>query len=238
MSLNRWSTSTRTKNVGGTMNFRINHWVRSLALLALLVGVFFAYTAHPAPAIAAGPEAYNVYAPFGCVPGVDCNVVGSGQLVRSAQGVSMSIQTTGLDQAAYTVWWIVFNSPANCSDGVCGEDDIFIFDDDGNIVGPNVPGREAAEISVLRAAGNVVGAAGRTGFAGHLQAGNTKGQELFGPGLTNVEGAEIHLVVRSHDKALHGPDYPGMVQEQISTVGGGCGVDGNVCEDQQFALPN
>jgi hypothetical protein len=142
----------------------------------------------------------------------------------------MSIQTTGLAQEAYTVWWIVFNNPANCSDGACGEDDIFIFDEDGNIIGPNVPGREAAEISVLWAAGNVVGVAGNAGFAGHLQEGKIKGDINFGPGLTNVDGAEIHLVVRTH-----GPAIPGRVKEQISTFLGGCDV--NVCDDVQFALP-
>jgi hypothetical protein len=145
----------------------------------------------------------------------------------------MSIQTSGLDQAAYTVWWIVFNNPANCSDGACGEDDIFIFDDDGNIVGPNLPGRAAAEISVVFAAGHVVGAAGNAGFAGHLQEGKIKGHVNFGDGLTNVDGAEIHLVVRSH-----GPAVPGIVKEQISTFFGGCNPDPELdpCEDQQFAI--
>lgn len=59
-------------------------------------------------------------------------------------------------------------------------------------------------------------------------------------GLTNPEGAEIHLVLRSH-----GPRIPGLVEEQRSTFAGGCEeflnpgitqLEAGPCSDVQLAL--
>jgi hypothetical protein len=200
----------------------LSNWSKIVATFALLVGVFFVYTAHPAPAMAAKPEAYTVYAPFGCTVGVDCTMVGSGQLVRSNRGVSMNLQTTELDPgAAYTVWWVVFNNPEYC-EGPCNGPDLF---------NPDVNG------IVLYAAGHVIGSDGIGNFAGHLAEGDTSGDsppaEFPGldDGLVDASKAEIHLVLRTH-----GQPIPGLVSEQIQTFLGGCGE--NVCADQQFALPD
>jgi hypothetical protein len=84
---------------------------------------------------------------------------------------------------------------------------------------------------VIYGAGHVVGGNGTANFAAHLNEGDTGGS-LFpqpSPGLIDAETAEIHIVVRSH-----GPAIPGMIPEQIHTVGGGCLI--NVCEDLQFAI--
>jgi hypothetical protein len=168
----------------------------------------------------------------------DGTVVGgaSAHLVRTPNGVSMNIGTAGLETgAAYTVWWVVFNHPEFCAHGVepvttCGEPDLF---------NPEVGG------AVLYAAGHIVGGTERATFAGGLRLGDLSGcQEPFagfgacGEGLTNPEGAEIHLVIRSHDQFI-----PAMLPAMFQTFVGGCtpesslgaGTGPNECEDQQFA---
>ncbi len=143
----------------------------------------------------------------------------SSMLVRTDDGVTMTIHTSDLEPgAAYTVWWVIFNDPAMCSDGVCGMNDLLPFG-----------GSPAVMSSVVRATGHVIGNNGVGDFAAHLEEGNPLGQVLFGPGLLDARGAEIHLVVRSH-----GQPIPGLVDEQISMFNGGCKV--NTCTDVQFTI--
>lgn len=160
----------------------------------------------------------------------------SAQLVRGPNGVSMQVTTSGLEAgSAYTVWWVVFNHPEFCENGIpglttCGEGDLFVDD---------------VEASVLYAAGNVVGASSQASFADGLKVGDPSGcQEPFASfglcrdGLTNPSGAEIHLVIRSHDDVI-----PAMMPAMIHTFVGACDLESslgandgpNVCEDQQFA---
>ncbi len=161
----------------------------------------------------------------------------SAQLVRGPNGVSMQVTTSGLEVgAAYTVWWVVFNHPEFCENGIdglttCGEGDLFI---------------ESVGASVLYAAGHVVGSnSSHASFADGLKVGDLSGcQEPFAgfglcrDGLTDPSGAEIHLVIRSHDEFI-----PAMMPAMIHTFGGGCtpetslgaGAGPNECEDQQFA---
>ena len=163
-------------------------------------------------------------------------------LLRTGSNVRMTIQTTDLDpHHTYTVWWVVFNNPEECENG-CGEPDLFNDDVGG---------------SVLYAAGHIIGGNGKGHFAGSLRTGDLRGcqapwdafdLELIGgegeldmcrDGLVDPQGAEIHLVVRTHGERI-----PGMVQDQINTFAGGCtaessfgAADGpNECEDQQFAV--
>ena len=42
---------------------------------------------------------------------------GTSDLVRSLTQVHMNIDTTDLPIGSYTVWWVIFNNPAGCSDG-------------------------------------------------------------------------------------------------------------------------
>jgi hypothetical protein len=145
-------------------------------------------------------------------------------LDRTNDAVTMTINTSELDGgAAYTVWWVIFNNPENCTHPIpgvsgCGEPDLLAFGGDPSV-----------NSSALWASGHVIGKNGVGNFAGHLKAGEAPGEVLFGPGLTNVEGAEIHLVVRSHGQLI-----PGLVIEQIQTFVGGCSV--NACENHQFAV--
>lgn len=65
------------------------------------------------------------------------------------------------------------------------------------------------------ATGHVIGGNGKGNFSGHRNIGDT-GDCMFGPGLQNNQ-QEVHVVVRTHGEAI-----PGLVNEQISTLNGGC----------------
>ncbi|MCK4977374.1 MAG: hypothetical protein KAS36_10635 [Anaerolineales bacterium] len=152
----------------------------------------------------------------------------SASLVRADGNVAMTLRTSELDQnAAYTIWWVVFNNPGDCS-SPCGEDDIFDGNGDLMNVDDGTFGTPGVNVSVVFATGHVVGKNGVGNFGAGLREGKTSGA-LFGPGLVDAQGAEIHLIVRTHGELI-----PGMVNEQISTFGGGCGV--NDCVDPQFAV--
>ena len=74
-------------------------------------------------------------------------------------------------------------------------------------------------VDVLYAAGHVIDDSGVGNFSARLNVDDTKGSVFSSLGLQNGKefSAEVHLVLRSHD-----PVIPGMVNEQISSFGGGC----------------
>ena len=166
-------------------------------------------------------------------------VVGTSQLVRKPNSVSMNLHTSGLiDGNAYTVWYFVFNNPSACGSIPCGMADI---------LNPEV----AADL--LYAAGNVAGNGDQTSFAGALNVGDASTSvagffnALFGTnvpsiGLLDPYAAEVQLVVRSH-----GTMTPEYMPDMISTFNGGClyppgvpqdyGVEGILsCEDVQGSI--
>jgi hypothetical protein len=162
-------------------------------------------------------------------------------LLRRSETVDLYLNTQELIPGnVYTVWWVIFNNPDGCS-APCGEDDVFILDDEGNVLGPNEEGREAAAISVLWATGVEVGNDGVGNFQATLEEGSLPGQILFGGGLMDgkAQEAEIHNVVRDH-----GPADPVILDAQAYTFGGGCnnappgtGAPGSyTCADVQFAV--
>ena len=228
------------------LNIFLNRWV-IFATILLLIGVLSVNTVYPVPVIADSPH-YTSAVYWGPVdvdpenpPALGDPVTGaSSQLVVNNNGVSMNIKTHTLDSgAAYTSWWVVFNEPGECKHGVpgvsqCGEEDL-----------PPFGGDPAVDASTLFAAGHVIGDNGKGNFASRLKFGDTT-RAVFGPGLREVDDAvEIHVVVRSH-----GPPLPGLVNQQISTLHGGCvsapsdpdapdilGDPGeNICISQQFAV--
>ena len=138
-------------------------------------------------------------------PGAE--VIGSSAtLHRTNNGVTLNVKTSNLEPGdAYTVWFVFWNS------GVLG--------------GPPSGAHYAA--------GHVIGANGKGNFSAHLSEGDVSGVLGEGGPLTNPEGAEFHIVIRSH-----GPAIPGMIDEQIHTVDGGCtGVPAtDPCADHQVAI--
>jgi hypothetical protein len=163
--------------------------------------------------------------------------------------VSARIDATHLTPgAAYTYWWIVFNDPANCSNGECGEDDIFDFDmGDGSPL--NLAQIGAVRIAVLGGNGEIANNGGKATFTGTLFEGSPLGHDVvIGPGglfefphlLESAMDAEIHVVVRNHGAAQSGAD----LAEQLLTFWGNCTnvpipVDDDptfACSDEQFAV--
>lgn len=160
-------------------------------------------------------------------------VRGSSATLRTSEdGAGFNIHTEGLNNGdAVTVWWVIFNHPEKCTHGVmgfrCGERDLTPFG-----------GSSAVGSSVLYADGAVIRGSGGSNFNGFLNVNDASGA-LFGNGLTNPQGADIHFVVKTHGRIIRG-----LVSEQISTFGGGCnnapagtGTSGpNTCEDLQFVV--
>jgi hypothetical protein len=141
---------------------------------------------------------------------------GWSKLTRTPSGVSMTMHAENLVAGnAYTVWWVLFNDPGACLNDGCGVDDVF--------ANRGVP-------SLRFAAGHVLGGSGNGNFGGYLEEANTGGPPcamdanlaFCGPGLIDAYATEVHLVLRNH-----GPAIPGLVDEQISSFGGGCQV--NAC---------
>jgi len=138
---------------------------------------------------------------------------------------------------AVTMWLVIFNAPENCSDNVCGEDDL---------------NNDAAQVDITYAGGHVVLPVlsrrfwGDSWFFTQRHEGDISGSivpVVFGKealGLVNARKAEVHLIARTHGRAI-----AGMEEAMTSTFGGGCegglppelGPPGpNTCEDIQFAV--
>jgi len=172
----------------------------------------------------------------------DASVIAGAEatLTRMGGGVHFVIDTVGLTPGnVVTAWFVVFNSPENCSGGECNEDDIFNLDSDGKFIlntdgSPpmNMDAIGAANISALRAGGLIVDAGGNAQFQGSLVVGDVS-EAIFGGGLVDAHLATIHIILRDHQAAI-----AGKTDEMINTVHGGCSNDwpNEPCEDIQFAV--
>ena len=169
----------------------------------------------------------------------DRNVVGTSTVNRHGNSVSMTLHTSEIDPGtAITVWWVFFNFPGYCATTPCTAADLF---------NPDV------QADVTAATGNIVGNKGTINLAAQRSVGDLDGSAwpFLNPffesnvpivGLLNPMGAEIHLVVRSHEEML-----PAFMPDMIQTFHGGCiyppevpeGVTGaagpNTCMDIQSA---
>lgn len=202
-----------------------------LAVLSLLVlGVMAPAAAGPAERSSSPIETCNAGPPVNCAT-TDGVAVGTSTITRTMGGVSIVNHTTGLTPGdAVTNWFVVFNNPEACIvPGECSDADVLAF------IGSLMAGEpdNPVGIDVLFATGHVVNG-DRTSFAAHLAVGDTSGS-LFGPfsvGLQDPFEAEVHSIVRTH-----GPAIPGIVNDQIRTVDGGCDpVTDEPCNDVQAAV--
>jgi hypothetical protein len=166
--------------------------------------------AAPLAAFAGGStfQASNVHTYVG-----DNVVAGAGTLLRSKKAVELRFEMAGLDMnAAYTLWWIIFNKPEKCKYGtfpaLCGEDDIG---------GP-------ADTGVRNAAAFITGYDGTANIVGKLNKGKfPAGGAGFGQ-LNHAQRAEIHIVVQTH-----GTPLIGYVADQMTIPGAACN---DTCADQ------
>lgn len=159
---------------------------------------------------------------------------GQSVLTRTDGMVVLALEAADLEPGdAYTVWWVVFNAPENCSDGECGEDDI--FHPDGTL---DVAGVQAAQVGVGSATGNIARTNGTTEFGARLRQNDTTTDHqvvfpagLAGPGVLTASGldAEVHLVVQHHGQARGGT----QLSNQLSQIEYGCTPG---CPDVQFAV--
>ena len=190
-------------------NFKLSAVFGILTLIATAFGsVAFA----DRPTIS--PAAVNDLVNGGTVAGA------SSKITRTDQGITVSVNTT-VDPGAYTMWLIIWNNPENCH---------------GNAVAPDlrcVPGPPPEfdpPSCVLYGAGHVVGNNGKLNYTAHRKTWDAT-SNIGGAcpnGLTNPRGADVHAAVRTHGAAI-----PGMIPEQIHTVGGACGT--NDCSEVQAA---
>lgn len=145
------------------------------------------------------------------VPADGSEIAGSSvKLTRSESALWLRANTTQLQPGVYTVWWGIFNNPANCT-SPCDFDDLF-----------DLTQRAAVQSSVLFATAGIAGDNGVAHFQAHLEEGELPtgpGQVGFGPGLLDAENAVVHLFVR-----YHGPVNadPNVLQRQMSHIAGGC----------------
>lgn len=157
--------------------------------------------------------------------------------------IASRVRTWGTPRHAVTLWYVVFNDPGNCSDGVCGEDDIFV---DGMMdKGPDLDAIDEAEVSVVYAAGRVVRRSGRVVLRGGLEEDEVPGgtnQVVIGhpddgslipspvTGIKDVEESEVHVVVQDHGRAHRNR---ALRHQQLTQFQGACNPD---CVDIQFAV--
>jgi hypothetical protein len=107
-------------------------------------------------------------------------------LIRDDDAITFALHTSELTPGvSATLLLVVFNNPKGCSHGVgglhCGEGDV-------------VPGGPA-QPSVVAVTERKPGRRGRLAVRGRLSS-DDPDDAVFGPGLTNPSGADIHLVIR------------------------------------------
>jgi hypothetical protein len=168
------------------------------------------------------PVIYFEEAPFDPAPNFGVPVPGSwSTLRRNHSGVTVDIHTSDLSPGAYTAWWVVFNNPEYCTDGVCGEDDIFVAPFQPIINPDGTFGTPGVVVQVIGATGHVVSQNGVGNFSARLKEGDNEAGLFPGPGLIDAGKAEVHNIVR-----YHGPMVPEYMPAQIHYVDGGCDTDG------------
>ena len=129
------------------------------------------------------------------------------ELERTADGISMEIETNGLPEGTYTVWWVIDND-----------------NDDTTGAFPDPPVGMAGIEIIRRGTEGIVGANGEGEFEATLPAAPVPAVNdvtvLFNVGgnqVLNPLGARVAMVLR-----FHGPVVPGGVLEQTTLFAGGC----------------
>ena len=151
------------------------------------------------------------------VPGAD--ITGTSTLHRNKNGITVNFKAENLNPGAYTIWWVIWNNPVPCGDP---------DDDSDPCTEADFAKADLVEVDIMYAGGHVVGNNGKGNFSAHLNAGDETPESIIGGfGLPDVIGgglqvgktfsSEVHVVIRTH-----GPAVPGMVNDQISSYGGGC----------------
>jgi hypothetical protein len=151
---------------------------------------------------------------------------------RDDSGATISIYTSELAPGdVVTLWWAVFNNPDACNADGCGWDDLYSVEGNpaqgswGYANGCVIRNHGKAQLLVRLTVGDTSNAIPLPGDAAPL-------------GLLNPREAEIQLWLRTH-----GPPIPHLVQEQLTTYGGGCSAEaggtvegGYACREVQYSV--
>lgn len=169
----------------------------------------------------------------------------SSTLVRHDRGIASRFRTRALPGHAYSLWYVVFNAPERCSDGICGQDDIFL-DPRDPAAGFNAPQiRSTRASSVWARDGAVADRRGRLRLRGRLRVGappRGARQVVVGraedgalapvglvTGIEDPHGAVVIAVLQDHGKAHDDRD---LRKQQLTTFSGACNP---ACAEVQLA---
>lgn len=151
-------------------------------------------------------------------------------LIRTDNGIFGKFHSPAMNpKEVYTLWMVVFENPEYCSDGNCGSDDISdkngqrIVNPDGSIGTPGV------NVSAMWISGTISDKYGNGTIRINVEEGQSPGEVLYGPGLTDASGSEIHFIIRTHGAVLED-----QIEAQLSTLKGGCNI--NACANQQYSI--
>jgi len=137
------------------------------------------------------------------------------RLVRNPNGLTTNVHTFVSPAGAYTLWWVVFNHPQNCTTYLC------TFDEPDFAIGAT--GHPTSD------------SAGTANFSGRLSVGGPYNNYVLyegpDPGLTNPSGALITLVIR-----YHGPNLEPGGSNEFRGYFAGCADGGAPCQDQQLVV--
>jgi len=117
----------------------------------------------------------------------DVTVVDSAeaQIVHADDGLFMSFDTSDLTPGNdYTAWWVLINNPEACETIPCTPKDVL--------------GNSDAVVSDLGYADGLIAGANGTGrFAAHQPLSELR-NAWIGNGFSNLEGAEVHVIINEH----------------------------------------
>jgi len=126
------------------------------------------------------------------------------QIVHADDGIFMNFETTDLTPGnVYTAWWVFINNPEACETIPCTPTDVL--------------GNSAAVVSDLGYAdGLIADVDGRGKFVSYQPLGALS-NEWIGNGFSNLDGAEVHVIINEH-----GPALPDSIDNMLSSYRGGC----------------
>lgn len=198
------------------------------ALLALVFGMGSALADGHLAASTTNTEAVYWFADGSDAGGLSHVTRTNGMIVATVEPANL------VPGNAHTLWVLVFNNPGNCSDDVCGEDDI--FNEDGTL---NVNQVIAIGLAIANGTGNIAKTDGTLEFGARIPQGadlTALGhQVLFGDGFgptvltASPHDAEVHFIIQTHGQARGGP----QLLEQLTYVDTNCTP---FCSDIQFSV--
>jgi len=145
---------------------------------------------------------------------------GQSTLVRTERGVMSSFNATGLEPGVWTWWWVFYNNPDACQHpifvGMGSQISLCSKPDKANSETGRSPGWGGGTIVTEDGIGNFTSVQD----FGTEASGSPVSAKLCCPKLTNLLGAEVHIVMR-----YHGPVDQAILSEQLFTWGGGCDYD-------------